>query len=102
MTSMTAADLQPILQEYGKFMQLNLVGRTSLIHGSNHTCHKVPDELTLHEWAQALKLWHTNQGHIISECNSYYNSDRDPITCPYHLINVPGPNAEHGIEIKWH
>ena len=99
MTSTRPAKSLTKLRDYGKYMSLS---RTSLINGSNYTVHPLPEGVDKLEYLEAIKLWHVEQGHIISDVLSYYNSDRDPLTCPYHLLNVPGPNAEWGWEIKWH
>ena len=102
MISTAAATLQAQLKEYGKYMQANLDGKTSLIDGSNYTTHAIPEGVATWEWFNIVKLFHTNEGHICSDVLSYYNKDRDALTCPYHLLDVPGPNAEWGVEVKWH
>ena len=99
MTSMKHADLHPLLQEYGKFMSLD---RTTQVNGKAHTCHPIPDGVETYIWFNVVKLWHVEQGHVVHDTLAYYNSDRDALTCPYHLLNVPGPNAEWGVEVIWH
>ena len=83
-------------------MQTNLQERTSSIHGSAYTTHAIPEGVATREWFDVVKLFHVEQGHIVVEVLSYYNKDRDALTCPYHLLDVPGPNAEWGVEVKWH
>ena len=101
MTSMKRADLCPLLEEYGKSMQTNLQENTSSIHGHAYTCHPIPDGVATWEWFNVVKVFHVELGHIVTDVLSYYNADRDPLTCPYHLLNIPGPNAEWGVEVKW-
>ena len=74
---------------------------TSEIHGFNYSIWPLPEGEDKLEYLNRITLWHVNQGHIVWEKLSYYNMDRDPLTCPYHLLNVPGENAEWGWEIKW-
>ena len=74
---------------------------TTHIHGYAYSIHPLPEGKDKIEFLKEVVLWHTNQGHIVIEKLAYYNKDRDALTCPYHLLDVPGPNAEWGWEIKW-
>lgn len=77
------------------------LGKSTEIHGYIYTTYPLPEGRDKLEYLKEIILWHVEQGHVISDKLSYYNADRDPLTCPYHLINTPGPNAEWGWEIKW-
>ena len=91
-----------VVGQYISKMDQDLITKTSLIHGYAYTVHPKPDDIGTKDWFDAVRLFHVEQGHICTEVLAYYNSDRDPLTCPYHLLGVPGENAEWGVEVKWH
>ena len=69
--------------------------------GYNVTVCRMDKDMNLYMFAKQVREEFEAFDVEILHVLSYYNSDRDALTCPYHLLNTPGPDAHHGVEVIW-